>query len=67
MTNIQYKYLHMCYRVLQSFVYLRSELVALCSDQQAYGSKRLYSVLSSSEDDECEGDKIVFITQCRLN
>ena len=32
-------------------------VVALCSEQQAYGNKRLYSVLSSSEDEESEGNK----------
>ena len=37
--------------------YLHSELVAVCSEQQAYGGKRLYSVLSSSDDEQCEGDK----------
>ena len=51
--------------------YLHSELVAVCSEQQAYGSKGFYSVLSSSEDEQCEGDKnnknniitFIFITQ----
>ena len=37
-------------------IFVYSELVALCSEQQVYGNKRLYSVLSSS-DEESEGEQ----------